>query len=524
MLMAQIVNRRATSGNLCIFCRLARHSIDSLNGAETSPRLTSTFSGSRGLHAGSPAKRPPAESQASSRSAWVRTPTFDDSTLNAFLKSRREGTEGQNLPDLSKPNQEEMGKWARRSPNWSPAGEKSWEGSTARQKGYNAIDSQLRGFRGENDTMAKVTPTLQRNLPPRPSFNSGARSDQAPAPRINSTPEPSRSELSSLPSQLTPETAARKAPTSNLEAEAPSQTTPFPPSYRYAEVVKSRKSAADIENDLFAGIKSEIPTPESSGSQAQVNTQSSSFSNLLTSFGQDSRSSDARTNTSYTKASQPFRVSERSVRDAMEAAKRSEERRGTTGINPTPERPVQQFGFMAARMRPSTLPTEANTPPPYMAQAEAELPEDIQRISSSQWHSSSREQWSYEVETKKAEAEAAEAQALVNEVSLEKTLTPEQLKIKRRKEVSALRKKAKGKKFLVDMQDLGLWEEQKTKVEALPDIKIEKNLFIPPSISVVNFADLLKIPLETLQKKMELLGLEPEQCAYDYGTNLCGCI
>jgi hypothetical protein len=108
----------------------------------------------------------------------------------------------------------------------------------------------------------------------------------------------------------------------------------------------------------------------------------------------------------------------------------------------------------------------------------------------------------------------------VDKIPVEQSLSPEQLKAKKKGEISTLRRKAKSKKFIVDMNDLGVWTEEKTKVEALPDIKVEKNLFIPSSISVVNFADLLKVSLEMLQKKMELLGLEPEQCSYDYGISL----
>ena len=139
-------------------------------------------------------------------------------------------------------------------------------------------------------------------------------------------------------------------------------------------------------------------------------------------------------------------------------------------------------------------------------------------MSSAEWHSSSREQWTYEIDTKPKDTEAAEAQPLVNEIPIEQIMTPEQTKARKRAEVATLRRKAKAKKFIVDMHDLGVWEEEKVKVETLPDIKVEKNLFIPSSVSVANFADLLKIPLETLQKKMELLGLESEQCSYDYGT------
>jgi hypothetical protein len=448
--------------------------------------------------------------------------------LTAFLKSRKDGTQGQNLLDLSKPNPEVMGKWARRSPEE----EKSWERSPARKSEYDAITNQLRSFAGQRDPTVNVIPTPQRNIPQRSSFNSATSSGQAAAPRFNSTPEISTRVLPNIPSQQSqqiPVTSVRQGPAVTPVTDSPLQTAP--PLSRYAEVVKSRKSAADIEDDLFAGIKSEISTPEPTISQAQLSPQSS-IDTLLTSFGQDSRSSSAgtslgtKTTTSYTKATQPFRVSERSVRDTMEAAKRSEEQKGTTGIYPAPDRPLPQFGFMAARTRPGSLSFETDSPVPSMVAEQPELPGDMKRVSSSEWHSSSREQWSYEIDTKEAqieaaEAQAAEAQALVDSVKLESSLTPEQLKIKRRKEVFALRRKAKGKKFLVNMQDLGLWEEEKTKVEALADIKVEKNLFIPASISVVNFADLLKIPLETLQKKMELLGLEPEQCAYDHGAIPC---
>jgi hypothetical protein len=333
--------------------------------------------------------------------------------------------------------------------------------------------------------------------------------------------KPDTPQLFESPVKNIPEKSAETSTPTSQPAAPTSQPDPPPPLNPYAEAVKSRKSAAAIEDDLFAGLNvAEPPKPEVSKTAAQANTLNS----VLSTFGQQAKNPDANTpfsaNTSYTKASQPFRLSQQSVRTALDVARKSEARKGSTSGVPGSESKIPQFGFMAASMR--SRPTQNITPAPNVMQRfEEQPPEDVKRVSSSEWRSSSREQWSYDVDLKPEEdTEAKEAQQLVDKIPVEQSLSPEQLKAKKKGEISTLRRKAKSKKFIVDMNDLGVWTEEKTKVEALPDIKVEKNLFIPSSISVVNFADLLKVSLEMLQKKMELLGLEPEQCSYDYGISL----
>lgn len=396
-----------------------------------------------------------------------------------------------------------MGKWARKAPSWSiPASREDQRTKVghATQKEYSAIDSQLAHISREKAAMEGVSFA-------RPNFNSST------GPRVNSEPA-SQSPGSSV--RPTPEKIAQ----SNTP---PPQSAPPPPPNPYAQVVKSRRSAADIENDLFAGINADAPDLKPSKNFLPPAPTSPSMDSLLNAFGTSSvrvnATSQATENSPYTKASQPFRVSEKSVRDVMEAAKKSEERKESKTLGSRPDPRIPQFGFMTTRVRPSIFPPQIDTSAPKPTPSfEPEPPEDVKRVSSAEWHSSSREQWTYEIDTKTKDTEAAEAQSLVNEIPIEQTMTPEQTKARKRAEVATLRRKAKAKKFIVDMHDLGVWEEEKVKVETLPDIKVEKNLFIPSSVSVANFADLLKIPLETLQKKMELLGLEPEQCSYDYGT------
>src|SRR5208282_3754753 len=110
--------------NLCIFCQLAntRSRLRSINGLNNR-RSMSTLPGSRGLHAGAPAHRPPSESSPSTRPSWTAAqPSFDNSTLNSFLKARKAKESSPEKPgsNLFKPPPEEMGKWAKSSQLFRP--------------------------------------------------------------------------------------------------------------------------------------------------------------------------------------------------------------------------------------------------------------------------------------------------------------------------------------------------------------------------------------------------------------------
>ena len=85
--------------------------------------------------------------------------------------------------------------------------------------------------------------------------------------------------------------------------------------------------------------------------------------------------------------------------------------------------------------------------------------------------------------------------------------------------MAKLVQRARGAYFKVGLKDLALWEPERQRVEASPlEITVRKDLYVPPSVSVSNFAGLLKVPLATLQRKMELLGLEKQECEADHGT------
>src|SRR5436190_20035385 len=117
------------TSDVCIFSQLVnthnhlRYVKDGLGNS----RAMLTLSGSRRIHVGTPAKRPPStESASPSRPNWAQS-SFDNSTLNAILKaSPRKGKRDDTTPPkpishLFKPSAEEMGKWAKSSELFHPS-------------------------------------------------------------------------------------------------------------------------------------------------------------------------------------------------------------------------------------------------------------------------------------------------------------------------------------------------------------------------------------------------------------------
>jgi hypothetical protein len=178
---------------------------------------------------------------------------------------------------------------------------------------------------------------------------------------------------------------------------------------------------------------------------------------------------------------------------------------------------------------PSDSPPEPSRPKPaFTSSSHADLvpiAEDGRiRIDTSTWRSSSRETWDYEVDPQK-EIEREAERLLAEDLARGETRSRAEQQAAREAEeqlqeaeMAKLVARARGAMFKVGLKDLALWEPERQREEASPlEIVVRKELYIPPSVSVSIFAGLLKVPLGTLQRKMELLGLEKEECQADHG-------
>ena len=447
----------------------------------------STLPGSRGLHAGTPTHRPPSESSPSTRPSWAAAqPSFDNSALNSFLKARKskESSSEKPVSNLFKPPPEEMGKWAKSSQLFRPS-----------------VDAEA----------PEVNP--QRNI----------RKDLQQNPfQVKRLLEQSLS--TDLPKhQARPKQDALASP-------APQNPTLVNP---YADIIKSKRSSMDIENDLFAGIDGdssvEIPRPQKPAVQfnvsqkptfqPKVSQMSASQPNLSPKIASNSNASqnprfpnvsldnlfaklDVNQNKpnaskgSYTKSSQPFKVSDTSLRNIMKSLQEEKPHAPPSHS----ERAVQQFGFMSARQKEPTAarPTLKTQKPFQHPDIIHEAPEGLKRIDSSEWQSSSREKWTYEVDPQvEAEREAerllaADAKARMTQ---EERDTEMEEQMEKMLELDKLVDRAKAAKFRVGLKDLAIWKGDVQRVEAPEEITVPKSLYIPPSVSVTNFAGLLKVPL-----------------------------
>jgi hypothetical protein len=196
-----------------------------------------------------------------------------------------------------------------------------------------------------------------------------------------------------------------------------------------------------------------------------------------------------------------------------------------------PNRPVSSLGFMTAATRRGSIevdPSENLVKPSTEFQGFIpEPPEDVKRVDSSQWQSSSREKWTYEIDLNE-EKQKIEDEAPATAVEDVESPGDKAKRINMsKKDYQQLKKRAKSLKYKTSTSEFAMWEPAVQRVEAPVEINVQKNLYIPPSVSVSNFAKMLRVPLciplltftdlATLQKKMELLGLEPEQCEFDHG-------
>ena len=439
----------------------------------------STLPGSRGLHAGTPAHRPPSESSPSTRPSWTAAqPSFDNSTLNSFLKARKakESSSEKPVSNLFKAPPEEMGKWAK--------------------------SSQL--FRPIVDTEAsEVNP--QRNVA------KDSHKDSFQVKRLSEQP------LSA--DQPKPQTRPKQE---TFVSRTPQEPRPANP---YADIIKSKRSSMDIESDLFAGINAdssvEIPNHQKPTFQSKVSPKSTSQSNLSPKItanlnasqkpafpnvsldilfakldvNQNKSSISETSKGSYTKLSQPFKVSDSSLRNIMKSLQEEKPRASPSHS----ERPVQQFGFMSARQQPTAARPTPHTPAPFQhPDLIHEAPEGLKRIDSTQWQSSSREKWTYEVDPQvEAEREAERLLAADTKAHMtqEERDTEMEEQMEKMLELDKLVNRAKAAKFKVGLKDLAIWKGDVQRVEAPQEITVSKSLYIPPSISVTNFAGLLKVPL-----------------------------
>jgi hypothetical protein len=113
-------------------------------------------------------------------------------------------------------------------------------------------------------------------------------------------------------------------------------------------------------------------------------------------------------------------------------------------------------------------------------------------VESSEWTSSSRESWNYEANV---EEQGSGEDSDMMKAALETYLTADQEKMLKKKELTALKKRAKAARFKLSIADLAHWQPEVHKTEAPVDNTTQNTLYIPPSISVVNFSNLLKVPL-----------------------------
>jgi len=143
----------------------------------------------------------------------------------------------------------------------------------------------------------------------------------------------------------------------------------------------------------------------------------------------------------------------------------------------------------AASSRRPTVAQESVEPPEEREEDSAEA----QLVSSDEWRSASREKWSYEIAPEEPE-EPEEPEPTVTEEMIDPVKEKEQKK----RELRKLMKRAQMARFKQRLSDLGVWVEEAQRVEAPVEIKVQKELYIPPTISVANFANLLKIPLRTI--------------------------
>lgn len=391
----------------------------------------STVKGSRGLHGGTPSNRPPPESPtpASPRPTWTAQAVPDTSEIDNFLKSR--------LSQRSQPSE------ATHNP-----------------------------FQISPEQLGKWRPVPQSNAP--------VQSPSLPSLNLTDLPSVPKAEHQSFD-------ITRLAPKKVTETETP--VPPTPQSKTYSDMVKSKRSNAEIERDLFSGITAFNPN---------LPTSNNPFENL----------GKTRKPIRLLEAKEPempkFGPSGAALND-LEVTIQS-----TTPI-PRAEVPKPAFSFLSARESRSVPPKPSKALPMLVPYHEANS--GIKTVESSEWSSSSRERWSYDIDTRlrpKTEskilgqegedlnlAEYDPGLVAADSIEVPEIKLPVQVKPKKAAKAAIRKLQEKGTKagFKVTYAEVGLWQNDPQRVEAPPEIMFQKDLYLPTSISVSNFADLMKVPI-----------------------------
>jgi hypothetical protein len=292
-----------------------------------------------------------------------------------------------------------------------------------------------------------------------------------------------------------PVRSLRPTPANNHPSQSTAQLQGVQKSNPFIGAVRSKKSALDIENDLFAGIKSEAPEPEDFSKESP-----DMINKLVSAFGRDFLGTSESTSvpdatgftTSHSKLAQPLRLPSTMIKKTLAEIRKAESGNGATAIPVTtiPGRTIPQLQFMSARARPVEV---QEVKPKEIDTSMFDPPESrVRRVESSEWTSSSRESWNYEVNV---EEEGLGEEPDMMKAALETYLTPDQEKALKKKELTRLKKRAKAAKFKLSVADLAHWQPEVHKTEAPVENTTQNTLYIPPSISVVNFSNLLKVPL-----------------------------
>jgi hypothetical protein len=253
-------------------------------------------------------------------------------------------------------------------------------------------------------------------------------------------------------------------------------------------VLKSHASSIDIEANLFKRVTAAVSAatekivPKDLSDKANRSAIDTFLAGKVDPI--QPRSIEARPDS--TKSFQPFRVSDISKRTILESTPKS-------------EAPLKPLGFMTAQRRASVELTQEE-PVQERAKSVTYIPEsaeNVKLIDSSQWQSSSRENWAYEVDLQEEKKAVKEQLAPVPIVMEEDAISQEGQRANKKKAVQALKKRAKALHYKVHADRLIYSEPVFQRLEAAPDISVQRRVFIPPSISVANFANMLKVPLGT---------------------------
>jgi hypothetical protein len=326
--------------------------------------------------------------------------------------------------------------------------------------------------------------------------NDGQRRPSHESDGLTSENSPRQSTKSS---RRYPSRPLRPTPANNHPRQAAAHLQGAQKPNPFIGAVRSKKSALDIESDLFAGIKSEAPEPQdfSKESPDMINSLVSAFGRDFLGPSESISVPDATGfTTSHSKLAQPLRLPPTMVKKTLAEIRQAETSNGAaaTPATATPGgRIIPQLQFMSARARPAEVEVAKPAKPKDIDSLMFDPPESrVRRVESSEWTSSSRESWNYEVNVKE---EGLGEEPDMMKAALENYLTPDQEKSLKKKELTMLKKRAKAAKFRLSIKDLAHWQPEVHKTEAPVENKTQNTLYIPPSISVVNFSNLLKVPL-----------------------------